>query len=80
MIVLNYYLLDTSEFGKGIQSDLDLHVTKGRLNKASFRQKLDTIVKNVIRNDNFNGGDESPPPPPPPNFPSSPPQFPRNIL
>ena len=47
------FLLAAYEFGQDIQSDIDLYVTKGKLNEASFRQKLDPIAKNVIRNENL---------------------------
>ena len=46
------YLLATSVFGQDIQLKIDLYLTKGHLNEASFRQKLDPIMKSVIRNDN----------------------------
>ena len=36
-------MLATSEFGQEIQGEIDLYVTNDRLNKASFRQKLDPI-------------------------------------
>ena len=44
------YLLATSEFGQEIQSYV--YARKGKLNDASFSQKLDPIMKNVIRNEN----------------------------
>ena len=43
------YLLATSDFAKGMQEDLNLHVTRDRLNNASFRQKLDQYQKLVFR-------------------------------
>ena len=47
------YLLATSESGQDIQSEIDLYVTKGCLNKTSFRRKLDLIAKNIIRHNNL---------------------------
>ena len=35
------YLFANSNFGKGMQDDINLYVTHDRLNNASFRQKLD---------------------------------------
>lgn len=43
------YLLGTSEFGEEIQGKIDLCVANNRLNKASFRRKLDPISKNIIK-------------------------------
>ena len=43
------YILATSDFVKGIQTDINHDVTKDRINNASFRQKLDPISKNVLR-------------------------------
>ena len=43
------YILATSDFAKGIQTDINHYVTKDRINDASFRQKLDPISKNIIR-------------------------------
>ena len=43
------YLLATSDFGKGIQDDINLYVTRDRLNNANFRQKLDLIENNIFR-------------------------------
>ena len=34
------FLLGTSDYAKDIQSDIDLYVTKGRQNQASFRRKM----------------------------------------
>ena len=45
-------MLGTSNYAQEIQSDIDLYVTKGRHNKASFRRKLDPIEKNVWRTEN----------------------------
>ena len=36
-----------SDFAKGIQTDINHYVTKGRINNARFRQKLDP--KNIKR-------------------------------
>ena len=47
------FLLCTSNYAQEIQSDIDLYVTRGRQNEASFRQKLDTIEKNVWRTENL---------------------------
>ena len=46
------YLLPTSDFGKGMQDDINMYVTRDRLNNASFRQKLDCIAKNIFRRQN----------------------------
>lgn len=46
------YLLAASDFGKGMQDDINLYVTRDKLNNASFRQKLDPIAKNVFRRQN----------------------------
>ena len=43
------YLLATSDFGKGMQDDINMYVTCDRLNKTRFRQKLDPISKNIFR-------------------------------
>ena len=43
------YLLATSDFAKGFQNDINLYVTRNRLNNASFRQKLDPKAKNIFR-------------------------------
>ena len=43
------YILATSDFAKGMQSDINKYVTKGIINNASFRQKVDLISKNIIR-------------------------------
>ena len=45
-------LLGTSDYAKGIQSDIDLYVTRGRHNEESFRRKLDPIEKSVWRTEN----------------------------
>ena len=46
------FLLATRNFGEEIQGVLDLYVTNNRLNKASFRRRLNPILKNIIRNKN----------------------------
>ena len=38
-------LLATSDFAKRMQDDINLYVTRDRLNNATFRQKLDQISK-----------------------------------
>ena len=43
------YLLTTSEFGKHMQEDIDMYITRDRLNEAGFRRKLHPMTKNVIR-------------------------------
>ena len=45
-------MLATSEFGQDIQREIDSHITNKKLNKASFRRKLDTILRNMIKNQN----------------------------
>ena len=46
------YILATSDFGKGIQTDINHFVSKDRINNASFRQKLDPISKKILRRQN----------------------------
>ena len=46
------YLLATSDFAKSIQTDINHYVTKDRINNASYRQKLDSISKNILRRQN----------------------------
>ena len=46
------FLLGTSDYAKGIQSDIDLYVTRDRHNQASFGHKLDPIEKSVWRTEN----------------------------
>ena len=50
--VIKNFLLGTSDYARGIQSDIDLYVTRGRRNLASFRRKLDPIEKSVWRTEN----------------------------
>ena len=45
-------ILATSDFLKGIQTDINHCVTNDRINNASFRQKLDPISKNITRRQN----------------------------
>ena len=45
-------MLATSEFGKDVQGEIDLYITNGRLNEASFRRKFDPILRNIIKNQN----------------------------
>ena len=51
------FLLVTSDSEEETQGELDLFVTKNRLNETSFRRRLDTISKNIIRNKNLRLGD-----------------------
>ena len=46
------YILATSDFAKGIQTDINHYVTKDRINSANVRQKLDPTNKNIIRRQN----------------------------
>ena len=46
------YILATSDFAKGMQTDTNHYVTNDRPNNASFRQKLDSIGKNILRRQN----------------------------
>ena len=46
------YILATSDFAKGMQSDSNDYVTKGIINNASLRQILYPISKNIIRRQN----------------------------
>ena len=46
------YFLATSDFAKGMQTDISHYVTRDRLNNMSFRQKLDPIAKNMFRRQN----------------------------
>ena len=47
------YLLTTSDFAKSIQTDINHYVTtRGRINNASFRQKLDPISRNIVQRQN----------------------------
>ena len=42
----------TSDFAKGMQTDINHYVIGDRINNASFRQKLDPISKNILRRQN----------------------------
>ena len=46
------YMLTTSDFAKGIQTDINHYVTGDRINSRSFRQKLHPISKNILRREN----------------------------
>ena len=46
------YVLATTDFAKGMQSDINHYVTRDKLDKASFTQKLDPISKNIFRRQN----------------------------
>ena len=46
------YILVTSDFAKGIQTDINHYLTRDRINNASFRQKLGPISKNILRRQN----------------------------
>ena len=43
------YLLATSNFGKSMQDDINMHVTCGRLNNAILGQKLNPTAKFIFR-------------------------------
>ena len=45
-------LLATSDFAKGMQTDINHYMTRDKINNASFRQKLDPINKNILRRQN----------------------------
>ena len=47
------YIFATSDFAKGMQTDINHYVTRDRINNASFRQKLDLISKNTLRQQNL---------------------------
>ena len=46
------HILATSDFTKGMQTDINHYVTRDRINNASFRQKLGPISKNILRRQN----------------------------
>ena len=46
------YILATSDFAKSIQTDINHYVTRDWINDASFRQRLDSISKNILRRQN----------------------------
>ena len=46
------YILATSFFAKGIQTDINHYVSRDRINNANFRQKLDPISKSILKRQN----------------------------
>ena len=46
-------ILATGDFAKGMQTDINHYVTNDKINSASFRQKLDSISKNILRRQNL---------------------------
>ena len=46
------YILATSDFAKGIQTDIEHYVSRDCINNVRFRQKLDLISKNILRRQN----------------------------
>ena len=46
--ILQKHILPTSDFAKGMQTDINHYVAKDRINNASFRQKLVLTSKNII--------------------------------
>ena len=46
------YTLATSDFTKGIQTDINHYMTRDRTNNASLRQKLNPLSKNILRREN----------------------------
>ena len=40
-------LLGTSDYANGIESNIDLYVTRGRHNQVSFGRMLDPMEKNI---------------------------------
>ena len=46
------YILVTSDFAKGIQTDINHYLTRDRINNASFQQILGPISKNILRRQN----------------------------
>ena len=43
------YILATSDFAKGMQTNINNYVTRDGINNASFRQKLDPIKRDILR-------------------------------
>ena len=43
------YVLATSDFAKGMETDINHYATRDRIYNANFRQKLDPISKNASR-------------------------------
>ena len=46
------YILATSDFTKGKQTDINHYVKRDRINNVSFRQKLDPKSKNTLQRQN----------------------------
>ena len=46
------YILATSFFAKGIQTDINHYVSRDKINNANFRQKLDPISKSILKRQN----------------------------
>ena len=46
------YILATSDFGKGMQTDINNYLTRDSINNAGFRQKLDPIKNNLLKRQN----------------------------
>ena len=46
------YILATSDFAKGMKTNINHYLTRDRINNASFRQKFDPISKNIPRRQN----------------------------
>ena len=46
------YILATSDFAKGIQTDINHYVTWDTINNTSFRQKLEEISEKIVRREN----------------------------
>ena len=42
------YLLPSSKLGQHMQEDINMYITRNRLNEGSFIRKLDPIFKNII--------------------------------
>ena len=45
-------ILLTSDFARGLKTDINHHATRDWINNASFRKKLDPISKNILRKQN----------------------------
>ena len=46
------YILATSDFAKGMQTNINNYMTSHRITNVSFRQKLDPRKKNILRRQN----------------------------
>ena len=46
--ICKIYILATSDFAKGMQTDINHYMTRDRINNACFRQKLDPIDKKIF--------------------------------